>query len=183
MMIIAFIIILLVGSKVEGVRVSPIMKRRTPLRPVTTFIATCAVGTAMLSTVPSQLSARTHHMGHLFSSAAVADSTGKMSTKLTAKKRYLPRIQKGIAAFRASEGAMDKEELESFVRALGLYGASLRAGEIPDAISRQADDLTKAFSAAASIKKMDAAQYDKCLSLLGDYLKFASLHGEDITNY
>ncbi|CAN0042185.1 unnamed protein product [Discosporangium mesarthrocarpum] len=35
---------------------------------------------------------------------ALADSTGKFSSKATARKRYLPRISKGVAGFQALKG-------------------------------------------------------------------------------
>ena len=47
----------------------------------------------------------------LFIEAAHADSTGKMSTKLTARKRYLPRIKEGVSKFNAlsSDKAISEE--------------------------------------------------------------------------
>ena len=64
---------------------------------------------------------------------AVADSTGKLSTKLTAKRRYLPRIILGIEKFNALSlsdkikvDAFINEDLPGFGRAMNLYGASLR---------------------------------------------------------
>eukprot|EP01041_Mallomonas_annulata_P007110 gene7110-14458_t len=75
----------------------------------------------------------------------LADSTGKMSTKLTARRRYLPRITTGVAQF----NNLDKdnslvsifvdEQFPPLKRAMNLYGASLRKGETPDEVSRQAE--------------------------------------------
>jgi hypothetical protein len=67
--------------------------------------------------------------------SCVADSTGKMSSKLTAKKRYLPRVIAGVSAFndvKTFGGLLNFEvnEFPSMKRALGLYGASLRKGEV-----------------------------------------------------
>ena len=65
-----------------------------------------------------------------------ADSTGKMSTKLTARKRYLPRIKTGITLYQELMKNPSKESINSFIidevpglkRAMNLYGASLRKG-------------------------------------------------------
>mmetsp|Transcript_11594 Transcript_11594/g.15958 ORF Transcript_11594/g.15958 Transcript_11594/m.15958 type:complete len:195 (-) Transcript_11594:1408-1992(-) len=87
---------------------------------------------------------------------ASADSTGKMSTKLTARKRYLPRIVEGYKLFQAllSNPSVDKidsfskDELPGLKRAMNLYGASLRKGEVPDEISREAEQLTASFESS-----------------------------------
>jgi len=87
---------------------------------------------------------------------AHADSTGKMSTKLTARKRYLPRIVTGASEFDLVAKTPNTAESDAFligkdskgaslVRAMRLYGASLRKGEVPDAISREADELCSSF--------------------------------------
>ena len=90
---------------------------------------------------------------------AHADSTGKMSTKLTAKKRYLPRIVSGVAEFKAlgkdlspttvasflSDGG-DKSSSDKLVRAMNLFGLSLRKGETPDEISRTAGTRTTPYA-------------------------------------
>lgn len=76
-----------------------------------------------------------------------------MSTKLTARKRYLPRIVDGYKIFQEllSSPSVDniesfsKDELPGLKRAMNLYGASLRKGEVPDEISRQAEQLTSSF--------------------------------------
>jgi len=80
-------------------------------------------------------------------SVANADSTGKMSTKMTARKRYLPRISAGVKelneAIRTSK--VDEyiaNDLPGLGRAMNLYGASLRKGEYPDEVSRQSEKLT-----------------------------------------
>jgi len=159
------------------------MRRMNALRQSRSFAtATVIVGLSVASVIPAPSDPRTR-VPWAGSSRVFADSTGKMSTKLTAKKRYLPRIQKGINAFRENKGAMKKDDFASFVRAMNLYGASLRLGEIPDAISRQAEDLTIAFSKVASADKMDEKQYEMAIKAFDEYLRFASLHGEDITKY
>ncbi len=70
-----------------------------------------------------------------------ADSTGKFSTKLTARKRYLPRIISGVSDLRkalkspvSSIASFNTDSLPSLLRAMNLYGASLRKGEAPDEI-------------------------------------------------
>jgi hypothetical protein len=55
-----------------------------------------------------------------------------MSTKLTAKKRYLPRIKKGVVEFNQLTGSSSSAEISKFVneestnlvRAMGLFGVS-----------------------------------------------------------
>jgi hypothetical protein len=121
---------------------------------------------------------RTSHTSHIY---AWADSTGKMSTKLTARRRYLPRIEKGVAEWKTSQGRFTDEQMGSLVRAMGLYGASLRKGEIPDEISRQADELTQEFEKEARkfSKTPSKEQYEVTLKSLDNYLKFAGLDSVD----
>lgn len=122
------------------------------------------------------------------SSVAHADSTGKMSTKLTARKRYLPRILDGVIKFNIMAQSPTSQESNDFlsgkdsqgaslIRAMNLYGASLRKGEVPDLISRRAEELTTHF-------KDDLAEVDKLRSVssisearksLDAFLDFASL--------
>jgi hypothetical protein len=120
-----------------------------------------------------------------------ADSTGKMSTKLTAKKRYLPRIVSGVAEFKAlgkdltpatvaaflSDGG-DKSSSDKLVRAMNLFGLSLRKGETPDEISRTAEKLTTSFETEVNKlgKSKDlAAQYKTAAAVLDQYLEFAKI--------
>jgi hypothetical protein len=121
----------------------------------------------------------------------VADSTGKFSTKLTARRRYLPRIQQGVFDFNAavkgggSRGAtwaQSEDGLPKLKRAMGLYGASLRKGEIPDEISRQAEQLTIAFEKAGSVKggRLDEKATRAALDA---YLKFAGLGSSESGDY
>lgn len=121
------------------------------------------------------------------SSIAHADSTGKMSTKLTAKKRYLPRIKTGISLFnqllqqptKAGIDSFIADELPNFRRAMSLYGASLRKGEVPDEISRKAESLTDAFvrevSKLESSKEVATQQLQQADLALKEYLKFAKI--------
>ena len=86
-----------------------------------------------------------------YSSLLISDSTGKMSTKMTAKRRYIPRIKVGVTEFlgvASNNEFLDlfiKEKLPDLERAMSLYGASLRKGEYPDEISRKAEKLTQDF--------------------------------------
>jgi len=120
------------------------------------------------------------------SQPASADSTGKMSTKLTARKRYLPRVKAGVTEF--SKLSLDSASVTtfstdsvSFVRAMDLYGVSMRKGETPDNISRQAKELTENF--AKEIKKLEnikeddkiKIQYKSCLTALDSYLEYVKL--------
>ena len=80
-------------------------------------------------------------------------------------------------------------ELENLKRALNLYGASLRKGEVPDEISRKAEFLTDKFVQQAlslknvksdgDIKKMSP----EILSALNEYLDFAKLSRVESADY
>lgn len=120
------------------------------------------------------------------SSIAHADSTGKMSTKLTAKKRYLPRIKTGLSLFNQLLQQPTKTGIDSFItdelpnlrRAMSLYGASLRKGEVPDEISRKAESLTDAF--VREVNKLEsskevATQLQQADLALKEYLQFAKI--------
>ena len=116
---------------------------------------------------------------------ARADSTGKFSSKLTARKRYYPRIVEGVKEFNAvvdnkeSIGTfIEKENIDKFKRALNLYGASLRKGEVPDEISRTAEKLTATF--ISEVDKLDKSsntveQLAKCRKALDEYLTYSKL--------
>lgn len=113
-----------------------------------------------------------------------ADSTGKMSTKLTARKRYLPRIVSGVKEYNniinnknSDIEKFKKDELPSFIRAMSLYGASLRKGEVPDAISREAEKITNDFNECV-IKNNN-----QCVNILDEYLKFSKLSISSSNDY
>ena len=122
---------------------------------------------------------------------ANADSTGKFSSKMTAKKRYLPRVIEGVNIFESvinSEQELNNfidSELKGLARAMDLYGASLRKGEVPDEISREATRLTNEFNDSV-IKLKTAKSGDKekakseALSTLKNYLEFAKITNEDL---
>ena len=126
-----------------------------------------------------------------WTSQAMADSTGKFSTKLTARRRYLPRILSGLEEFEKVKADLsassadlfligDKEnkpKVESFVRACSLYGASLRKGEIPDAISREAEDKVKVIEndMRKLAKTRSKADMEKATSSLQAFLDFAKI--------
>eukprot|EP01038_Epipyxis_sp_PR26KG_P015000 gene15000-20179_t len=110
-----------------------------------------------------------------------ADSTGKMSTKLTARKRYLPRIETGVKLFNSIDSTETaklfvQDELPGLVRAMNLYGASLRKGEYPDDISAKAEKLTILFSTEASkLSQFNNDVYAKARLAFDDYLDFAKI--------
>ena len=121
-------------------------------------------------------------------SLGLADSTGKFSSKMTAKKRYLPRIQTGVAKFNQvinfddgidafMNGGDGKSDLEKLKGGMDLYGQSLRRGEIPDEISRKATTLTNAFG--DSMVKLKKSKNDEnrkeARKALDVYLDFAKL--------
>lgn len=88
-----------------------------------------------------------------------ADRTGKYSTKLTAKRRYLPRIGKGLRALHDAnpQNAKDwssvitafDERRSDFLSALKLFGTSYfaegnRIGATEKALKHYVDDLSAA---------------------------------------
>ncbi len=126
---------------------------------------------------------------------AHADSTGKMSTKLTARKRYLPRIKDGVEKFNlittdkavadaflkgSTDGGNTKPGSEKFIRAMSLFGASLRVGETPDKVSREADVIVAAFSKelqkVAAQSKISKESVAPARELLREYIAFAEKH-------
>lgn len=118
--------------------------------------------------------------------AAHADSTGKMSTKLTARKRYLPRITEAVKEFNemassptapSSSAFLAKESADGLGRAMNLYGASLRKGEVPDAISREAERLTAVFKTSLEVAAKSRAPGDIAAARkdFDAYLVFAGL--------
>ncbi|CAM9803082.1 unnamed protein product [Ectocarpus sp. 6 AP-2014] len=132
-----------------------------------------------------------------------ADSTGKYSSKATARKRYLPRIVKLVKAFQtlkkdiASGSASPKSEffvdvLADSVSAMDLYGSSMKKGETPDSKSRALQQLAQDFgSTCISIGKSlgkkggeeEASKaYDKASSILVKYLEGVELDplGSDV---
>ena len=87
---------------------------------------------------------------------AAADSTGKFSTKATAKKRYLPRIREGVVAWNAAKSSHDYKAFTSDIlpelyTALNLYGSSLKKGEYPDAKSKALQGLASEFQAQVQL--------------------------------
>ena len=143
------------------------------LRPIAAAVTGTIIGIAPLTTPL------------LHPPSSHADSTGKLSTKLTAKRRYLPRIQAGVVSFNKVKSFDDfllfeKDEFPAFQRALGLYGASLRRGELPDEISREAEMKTEAVGKAVQrLKSSGKDSFDSGLkavrTAIDDYLDFAKL--------
>lgn len=82
-------------------------------------------------------------------SAVQADSTGKFSSKRTAKNRYVPRIKKGVAALQAGDSEAFAATLDDMVSAMKLYGQANRRGELPDKISQRLEALAEAFGKVA----------------------------------
>ncbi|CAM9186753.1 unnamed protein product [Ectocarpus sp. 8 AP-2014] len=136
---------------------------------------------------------------------AFADSTGKYSSKATARKRYLPRIVKLVNAFQtlkkdiASGSASPKSEffvdvLADSVSAMDLYGSSMKKGETPDSKSRALQQLAQDFgstcnSIGKSLGKKGGEEeaskaYDKASSILVKYLEGVELDplGSDVYN-
>lgn len=160
------------------------------LRKTGVFLA-AALGSGVLVDIVSLKENYAHHSVPRMVPVAHADSTGKMSTKLTARKRYLPRIADGVNKFNAlaSDESVastflrgDKPGYEGFVRAMNLFGASLRVGETPDKISREAEDIVAAFNKEiVKIAKSNKPIINKddltpAATKLKQYLEFAEQH-------
>ncbi len=109
----------------------------------------------------------------------------------------MPRIITGVKQFRSLLQNPSKESTIKFVaealpnleRAMNLYGASLRKGEVPDEISRTAAKLTEEFVLMANnlLKFEKGSEVDssliRCKAALDVYLKFANLSPVDSTDY
>ncbi|EKX45111.1 hypothetical protein GUITHDRAFT_109155 [Guillardia theta CCMP2712] len=84
---------------------------------------------------------------------AFADSTGKFSSKRTAKNRYVPRVKKGLEIMDGIEsGRATIEQLleiePDMVNAMKLYGDAQKKSEVPDKISIRLNKDAEAFSQA-----------------------------------
>lgn len=118
-----------------------------------------------------------------------ADSTGKMSTKLTARKRYLPRIIADVKLFLlASKNGGDvnsfvADKLPAMVRAMNLYGLSLRKGEYPDEISREAEKLAAAFESSVIAAAAKKGSVKDSLDALNQFLLFSKLSDINSKDY
>lgn len=110
-----------------------------------------------------------------------------MSTKLTARKRYLPRILKAVpilSSFKLnsvtpeeSKAYFSSDAFSDLIRAMNLYGFSLRQGEAPDDTSRKAEQLTDSFNKVCStyVKSSKASDLESCLQIFEDYKDFSKL--------
>ena len=120
-------------------------------------------------------------------SAVNADSTGKMSTKLTARKRYLPRIIEDvklylIATKNGDINAFIMNKLPAMMRAMNLYGLSLRKGEYPDEISREAEKLATAFESSV-IAASKGGSVQASIEALDHFLVFSKLSDINSKDY
>eukprot|EP00960_Hanusia_phi_P037836 753143-Hanusia_phi.AAC.4 len=89
--------------------------------------------------------------GFSFPTWAFADSTGKFSSKRTAKNRYVPRVKKGLEIIDGIESGVatfdQLLEIESdMVNAMKLYGDAQKKSEVPDKISIRLNKDADAFS-------------------------------------
>lgn len=153
-------------------------------------ISSLSMKSSPLSTFPKTLlsigsgfliSTSTLTWDHPFIEYANADSTGKFSSKMTARKRYLPRIIEQVREFNlvvdkkeSLDKFIDKENIDKFKRALNLYGASLRKGEVPDEISRTAESKTTIFIEKV-LKSKNTDDMALCRKDLDDYLLYCKL--------
>eukprot|EP00640_Fibrocapsa_japonica_P004298 CAMPEP_0113944306 /NCGR_PEP_ID=MMETSP1339-20121228/33092_1 /TAXON_ID=94617 /ORGANISM="Fibrocapsa japonica" /LENGTH=227 /DNA_ID=CAMNT_0000949471 /DNA_START=121 /DNA_END=804 /DNA_ORIENTATION=+ /assembly_acc=CAM_ASM_000762 len=121
---------------------------------------------------------------------ARADSTGKYSTKATARKRYLPRIRAALDLFLALPEAIEAgrwSQVEEFLgeprsdlkTAMTLFASSQKAGELPDAKSqknaKRADDVYASLGDLAKAAKTKntnkaLAAYENTKSVLEEYI-------------
>jgi len=98
--------------------------------------------------------------GFSFPTWAFADSTGKFSSKRTAKNRYVPRVKKGLEIIDGIESGVatfdQLLEIESdMVNAMKLYGDAQKKSEVPDKISIRLNKDADAFSLAVKGAKSD----------------------------
>ncbi|CAM9434082.1 unnamed protein product [Ectocarpus sp. 12 AP-2014] len=165
------------------------------------FVGRVSAGVAA-ATAASGLAAGGFGLG---AAPVFADSTGKYSSKATARKRYLPRIVKLVNVFQtlkkdiASGSASPKSEffvdvLADSVSAMDLYGSSMKKGETPDSKSRALQQLAQDFGSTCNSigkslgKKGGEAEaskaYDKASSILVKYLEGVELDplGSDVYN-
>jgi hypothetical protein len=110
-----------------------------------------------------------------------------MSTKLTARRRYLPRIVTAVSKFQDfSSGTVSESDIKAYVksetfedliRAMKLYGLSLRAGEAPDEVSRKAEELTDSLNKSCGLyaSKGSGNALSECLSTFDLYKAFIKL--------
>mmetsp|Transcript_10881 Transcript_10881/g.20965 ORF Transcript_10881/g.20965 Transcript_10881/m.20965 type:complete len:218 (-) Transcript_10881:49-702(-) len=116
----------------------------------------------------------------LDSRQVLADSTGKYSTKATARKRYLPRISKGLATFKALNDAIQKgdfgpiaafvgEPSEDLISAMSLFASSTKKSELPDAASKarmkEAEDLGKTLKKLRDLKDLKGKKAEAAAGL------------------
>ena len=121
---------------------------------------------------------------------ANADSTGKFSTKLTAKRRYLPRVIKNIPIFdelklgKKSTDEMVKyfksEDFSDLIRAMKLYGNSLKRGELPDDISRKTEKLADSLqlNGESYVKSVSNEKLVAAIDDFYQYIKFSEIHSK-----
>lgn len=125
---------------------------------------------------------------------ALADRTGKFSTQLTAKRRYLPRIAKGLGLIRGAspenktwlEGAQSFEAVrDDLTSALRLFGTSYfsegnRIGAVERALKERADEIDAAAKdLARAVKGKDRTSagtaYEAILKAANSYVDESKL--------
>lgn len=112
---------------------------------------------------------------------AKADRTGKYSTKLTAKRRYLPRIARGLRYLKAKDADAYTRVSEDFVTALQLFGTSYyaegnRIGPLErqlTEIAERIDEQTQTFVTGGSSSSTMAL--DSLLVLVEEYVDVAKM--------
>lgn len=124
----------------------------------------------------------------------LADRTGKFSTQLTAKRRYLPRIKKGLGLIRGAspenetwlDGAQAFETArDDLTSALRLFGTSFfsegnRISPVERALMGRADEIdTAAKDLVRAVKGKDrgaaGAAYDAILKAANSYVDESKL--------
>ena len=186
MLMMIMMIMMVLMMLTSGYKRTMVMTLSIPKRGWLQSIGTGFVIASMIPMIDSMSSSSVEY--HHFIPEAHADSTGKFSTKLTARKRYYPRIVEGVKQFNSIATLKDnginpfseEENIAKFKRALSLYGASLRKGEVPDEISRQAEEKTASFigeleKLSKSGSKMSDDKIKVLRVALDDYLSFAKL--------
>jgi len=122
-------------------------------------------------------------------SSVQADSTGKLSTKLTARRRYRPRIIDAIPIFNdfisdktpieSAQTYLSSQTFQDLVRGMRLYGLSLRKGETLDDISREVERITNTFvkdcEQFSSKQSYNNEQLKTCAGGFKEYVSFTEV--------
>jgi hypothetical protein len=139
-------------------------------------------------------------LAQLTAGPARADRTGKFSTKLTSKRRYLPRIESGFEALRGAGAALDAGATgwegnvarvasgpiaDDLMTALALYGTmQFSEGNRIGAVERRLKEIEDTLTSALAVLKISTGRgdllasrtaYKKVQDIGNDYAKEAKI--------